>query len=642
MKKRIVCLTLALLMSATQVVSVSASREDELREEQAITSQQLDATYSRMDELAYAKSQLENEISELDSNLVSVMVSIDTLKGDIDNKEVDIIKTKQDLAKAQKARDKQYESMKLRIQALYEQGGDAAWFQMMLNSEDLSELLTRAENTQQMYEQDRKNLDKYVNTINEVNNLKTQYESDKAELEEMKASYEQQSYDLQCQIDQKKSESADYENEIAYAQQQATEYANLLAEQTAEIQRLEAERIAAEEEARRQAEEEAARQAAEEEAAAKAAEQEQDSESEEEENVEYDEDGNEIENTDDADDESESDDGVEYDENGDPVDNAGASDDVEYDEYGNVIDSDNTVSPDDYESEQSSDSDSSSSSGSGAGSSVVDFATQFVGNPYVWLDEIAITLGLSEYYRLEEIVALCEKSGVHTKFIPDYNKIIPTKPYTEDILGLPVINIRYVPLNNTFNALVKRAMDIAGSIVGIIVTSPLMLLMCAIIKLTSPGPLIYKQERVGLHNQTFRMYKFRSMEVQPELEEKKAWTVKNDPRVTPIGKFMRHTSIDELPQLFNILKGNMSLVGPRPERPFFVEKFREEIPRYMVKHQVRPGLTGWAQVNGYRGDTSIRKRIEYDLYYIENWSIGLDIKIIFLTFFKGFINKNAY
>ena len=258
------------------------------------------------------------------------------------------------------------------------------------------------------------------------------------------------------------------------------------------------------------------------------------------------------------------------------------------------------------------------------------------------MDEIAITLGLSEYYRLEEIVALCEKSGVHTKFIPDYNKIIPTKPYTEDILGLPVINIRYVPLNNTFNALIKRTMDIVGSIVGIIVTSPLMLLMCLIIKLTSPGPLIYKQERVGLHNQTFWMYKFRSMEVQPESEEKKAWTVKNDPRVTPVGKFMRHTSIDELPQLFNILKGNMSLVGPRPERPFFVEKFREEIPRYMVKHQVRPGLTGWAQVNGYRGDTSIRKRIECDLYYIENWSIGFDIKIIFLTIFKGFINKNAY
>lgn len=258
------------------------------------------------------------------------------------------------------------------------------------------------------------------------------------------------------------------------------------------------------------------------------------------------------------------------------------------------------------------------------------------------LDEIAITLGLSEYYRLEEIVAMCEKSGVHTKFIPDYNKIIPTKPYTEDILGLPVINIRYVPLSNTFNAMVKRVMDIFGSIAAIIVSSPVMLLMCILIKATSPGPLIYKQERVGLHNKTFWMYKFRSMEIQPESEEKKAWTVKNDPRVTGIGKFMRRTSIDELPQLFNILKGDMSLVGPRPERPFFVEKFREEIPRYMVKHQVRPGLTGWAQVNGYRGDTSIRKRIDCDLYYIENWSIGFDIKILFLTIFKGFINKNAY
>ena len=258
------------------------------------------------------------------------------------------------------------------------------------------------------------------------------------------------------------------------------------------------------------------------------------------------------------------------------------------------------------------------------------------------LDEIAITLSIGEYAKLEKLVAACEKSGVHTKFIPDYNNIIPTKPYTEDILGLPVINIRYVPLSNTFNALIKRSMDIAGAIVAIIVSSPVMLVLCMLIKLTSPGPLIYKQERVGLHNQTFRMYKFRSMEIQKESEEKKAWTVKNDPRVTGIGKFMRHTSLDELPQLFNILKGEMSLVGPRPERPFFVEKFREEIPRYMVKHQVRPGLTGWAQVNGYRGDTSIRKRIECDLYYIENWSVGFDIKIMFLTIFKGFINKNAY
>lgn len=258
------------------------------------------------------------------------------------------------------------------------------------------------------------------------------------------------------------------------------------------------------------------------------------------------------------------------------------------------------------------------------------------------LDEIAITLGLNEYFRLEEIVALCEKSGVHTKFIPDYHNIIPTKPYTEDLIGLPVINIRYVPLSNTFNAMIKRTMDIVGSFLCIILFSPVMLTACLGIKLSSPGPLIYRQTRVGLHNRSFEMYKFRSMEVQTEKEEKKAWTVKNDPRVTGIGKIMRKTSIDELPQLFNVLKGDMSLVGPRPERPFFVEKFREEIPRYMVKHQVRPGMTGWAQVNGYRGDTSIRKRIDCDLYYIENWTVGLDVKILFLTVFRGFVNKNAY
>ncbi|MFQ7497934.1 MAG: undecaprenyl-phosphate glucose phosphotransferase [Blautia coccoides] len=262
--------------------------------------------------------------------------------------------------------------------------------------------------------------------------------------------------------------------------------------------------------------------------------------------------------------------------------------------------------------------------------------------PQNHLDEIAITLGLNEYYRLEQIVALCEKSGVHTRFIPDYNRIIPTKPYTEDILGLPVINIRYVPLSNTFNALIKRIMDFGGALAAIVLFSPIMLFSVIMIKITSPGPLIYKQERVGLHNRNFMMYKFRSMDVQPPEEEKKAWTVKDDPRVTNFGKFMRRTSIDELPQLFNVLRGEMSLVGPRPERPFFVEKFREEIPRYMIKHQVRPGLTGWAQVNGYRGNTSIRKRIEYDLYYIENWTIGLDIKILFLTVFKGFVNKNAY
>ena len=258
------------------------------------------------------------------------------------------------------------------------------------------------------------------------------------------------------------------------------------------------------------------------------------------------------------------------------------------------------------------------------------------------LDEIAITLSLKDYDYLEGIVHTCEKSGVHTKFIPDYNSLIPSKPYTEDLMGLPVINIRYVPLTNTGNIVMKRIMDIVGSLFGIIITSPIMLVCAILVKLTSSGPVIFKQERVGLHNKPFYMYKFRSMAVLPAKEEKKAWTVRNDPRVTTVGKILRKTSLDELPQLFNILKGDMSLVGPRPERPLFVEKFKEEIPRYMVKHQVRPGLTGWAQVNGLRGDTSIRKRIEYDLYYIENWTIGFDIKIILMTFFTGFINKNAY
>lgn len=258
------------------------------------------------------------------------------------------------------------------------------------------------------------------------------------------------------------------------------------------------------------------------------------------------------------------------------------------------------------------------------------------------LDEIAITLGINEYHKLEYIVSMCEKSGVHTKFIPDYNNIIPTRPYTEDILGLPVINIRHVPLSNTLNMIIKRMIDLFGAMVAILLFSPIMLITAVLIKITSKGPLIFKQERVGLQNKSFAMYKFRSMVVQTNNVEKDGWTVKNDPRVTSVGKFIRKTSIDELPQLFNVLKGDMSLIGPRPERPQFVEKFKEEIPRYMVKHQVRPGLTGWAQVNGYRGDTSIRKRIDFDLYYIENWTLGLDIKILFLTVFKGFVNKNAY
>lgn len=257
-------------------------------------------------------------------------------------------------------------------------------------------------------------------------------------------------------------------------------------------------------------------------------------------------------------------------------------------------------------------------------------------------DEIVITINLEEYNKLEKIVVMAEKSGVHTKFVPDYNNIIPTIPYTEDLDGLPVIHVRNVPLNSPVNTFLKRLFDIIGAIFCIIIFAIPMLIVAALVKFTSPGPLIFKQKRVGLHNREFNMFKFRSMRVQTEAEEKKAWTTENDPRVTPVGRFIRSTSLDELPQFFNVLKGDMSLVGPRPERPYYVEKFREEIPRYMIKHQVRPGITGWAQINGYRGDTSIKMRIKCDIYYIENWTLSFDFKILFLTLFKGFINKNAY
>ena len=357
MKKRIVCLTLAILMCGSQVVSVMADRESDLREEQAWTSQQLDATYARMSALWDQKQQLESQIESLNSDLVNVMVSIQTLESDIASKEAEIEKTQGDLTKAQNAKDKQYGAMKKRIQYLYEKGGNNAWFQMMLNADNLADLLTRAEYTQQMYEQDRESLQKYARTIEEVQKLEDQYEQEKADFETMKEEYEAQQSNLLYQLDVTRANSADCENEIAYAQQQATEYANLLEQQQAEIEQLEAERIAAEEEARRQAEAEAAAAAAAQEAA-----QNGDNSSED---VQYDEDGNVVSGSSDG------------------------SSDYEYDEYGNVIDTDNTVDYNSDASSSGSSSDSSSdsslaSSSSGSGSSVVSYATQFVGNPYVW------------------------------------------------------------------------------------------------------------------------------------------------------------------------------------------------------------------------------------------------------------------
>jgi Undecaprenyl-phosphate glucose phosphotransferase len=258
------------------------------------------------------------------------------------------------------------------------------------------------------------------------------------------------------------------------------------------------------------------------------------------------------------------------------------------------------------------------------------------------LDEVFITLNMKEYDKLSWIIPTCEKAGVKAQIIPDYYKYIPAKPHVEEFDGLPVINIRYIPLDNIVNSLIKRVSDIVFSLVCLIVFSPVMITAAVIIKITSPGPIIFKQVRVGLNRKKFQIYKFRTMNIENEDNEKVQWTSKDDSRKTRFGAFMRKTSMDELPQLFNVLKGDMSLVGPRPERPYFVQMFREEIPKYMIKHHVRPGMTGWAQVNGWRGDTSIIKRIECDIYYIENWSLGLDIKILWLTIFKGFINKNAY
>lgn len=252
-------------------------------------------------------------------------------------------------------------------------------------------------------------------------------------------------------------------------------------------------------------------------------------------------------------------------------------------------------------------------------------------------DEVVCALDLEDAAYLEKIVSDCEKSGTKISIIPFCYKYIPSQPYIDQIGNLPLINIRRIPLDNLGNAFMKRILDICGSLFLIAVTSPLMLITALIIKCTSKGPVIFKQERVGLNKEIFTMYKFRSMKVNSE--ETTGWSTNNDPRKTRFGSFIRKFSIDELPQFFNVLKGDMSLVGPRPELPHFVDEFKDEIPLYMVKHQVKPGITGLAQINGFRGDTSIKKRIEFDIHYIENWNILMDIEILFKTAFKGFKNN---
>jgi Undecaprenyl-phosphate glucose phosphotransferase len=255
-------------------------------------------------------------------------------------------------------------------------------------------------------------------------------------------------------------------------------------------------------------------------------------------------------------------------------------------------------------------------------------------------DRVVLAIPLKYYYRINELVESCEKYGIKAEIIPDYIRYFPAQPSVDMIEDIPIINIRYVPLDDEFNKFLKYGSDYIISIIAIIITSPIMLVTAVAVKLTSRGPIIFKQERIGHNAKPFMMYKFRSMKVQDPNEEESEWTTKDDPRKTLVGNFIRKTSIDELPQFFNVLKGDMSVVGPRPERPYFVEQFKESVPKYMVKHQVRPGITGWAQIHGCRGDTSIRKRIEYDIEYVENWHMGLDLAIMIKTALKK--NPNAY
>lgn len=253
-------------------------------------------------------------------------------------------------------------------------------------------------------------------------------------------------------------------------------------------------------------------------------------------------------------------------------------------------------------------------------------------------DEVISAIEIGDYQRTPQIIEACEKAGIKLSIIPFYAEYMSSNPQFDAIGNIPLFNIRRIPLDNWGNAFCKRLVDIVGSLLLLIISSPALLICALGVRLSSPGPIIFKQERVGLNKKTFQMYKFRSMRVNDEQDTR--WSTDRDDRKTAFGAFMRKYSLDELPQFVNVLKGDMSLVGPRPELPHHVNHFKDEIPLYMVKHQVRPGITGWAQINGLRGDTSVKERIEYDIHYIEHWSLLMDIKILFLTVFGGkFMNS---
>ncbi len=256
------------------------------------------------------------------------------------------------------------------------------------------------------------------------------------------------------------------------------------------------------------------------------------------------------------------------------------------------------------------------------------------------VDHLYVALSLEEHAKLLDLIEITSRECIDVKVVPDLLQFIALRARLEDLDGLPVINVNDVPLQG-FNAWLKRSIDAVLSAVALLILSIPLALIATLIKVTSNGPIFYRQERMGLDGKAFTVYKFRSMEDGAEDVTGPIWARDNDPRVTRLGHWLRRLDLDELPQFWNVLRGDMSIVGPRPERPYFVEQFKHRIPQYMLRHKVKAGITGWAQVNGWRGNTSLEKRIEYDLYYIENWSVTLDIKIMWLTLVRGVFQRDA-
>lgn len=252
-------------------------------------------------------------------------------------------------------------------------------------------------------------------------------------------------------------------------------------------------------------------------------------------------------------------------------------------------------------------------------------------------DEVILALSTEEYGIMGELIHICEKTGSKMSIIPFYTQYLSTNPQVDFLNHIPLLQIRGIPLEHFAWAFLKRSMDILGSLLLILALSPLLLGLAIGVKCSSPGPILFTQTRVGLNKKNFKMYKFRSMVVNDSGNH--TWSRNTDTRKTKFGSYIRKYSLDELPQLFNVLKGEMSLVGPRPEIPHFVEQFKLDIPHYMVKHQVRPGITGYAQIHGFRGDTSIEERIKHDLHYIEHWTLWLDLHILIQTLFTGMVNQ---